>query len=695
MRTRWSMPTATATCSVRPAPRPTATRRPTDSSATRLSTWARRRQGSKFFNGDLGAAFEQNQRQLAVRNFDNQGVAPRPLAGLTVTRKFYVDPSGYFGRYLEVFDNPTSAPISVDVQITGNLNATRFVATSDGDATLTNADRWFTTDRPALAGSPNDAIVFQGPGAPLAVADAGVTTSFVVAPFVRWNGLTVPAGGRAIIMHFAAAPLEAAASRAVAERLAQAPPEALAGLSPADIAAIRNFAIPADGSSSVTPFATVSGRVLANGVAAVPNAIVSVGGNSSPIFNPTVAVKADANGFYSATTLDEGPFTVQAKDPTSGALTSVVSLSMAQGQTTVTQDLSFDTLGVLRGSVRFGSGAAASSGTVTITGGSPAVNVVVPIAGDGTYSGVALPAGTLHDSGGLARPQRDHDRRPRDRRCHDDCRRDAQVVRRRARHGQALRRHARRQRDGDCDRRRRPASSGRYRRERNRHAQHVCRRRTLHGAGVRASTHRHGEWCRPAGRRQPHDRCRGDVDRWKGDRAGVRCQRRDPDSDRPGAIGRRQHRRLVADRGRRQLRDQYDPAGHLHRDDHDDRAEPAGSGSRRQRRSADHGELQVPRARDGAGHRAARRSAAGWRHDLLAERGRLRLPRRDRRRAEASPRRTSPRGRSRSTPSRSTASFSMSCAPARSRPPTTAVSWTSRSRRRSGPSAGPSSSPTA
>jgi hypothetical protein len=40
---------------------------------------------------------------------------------------------------------------------------------------------------------------------------------------------------------------------------------------------------------------------------------------------------------------------------------------MAQGQTTVTQDLSFDTLGVLRGSVRFGSGAAASSGTVTIT----------------------------------------------------------------------------------------------------------------------------------------------------------------------------------------------------------------------------------------------------------------------------------------------------------------------------------------
>ena len=67
---------------------------------------------------------------------------------------------------------------------------------------------------------------------------------------------------------------------------------------------------------------------------------------------------------------------------------------MAQGQTTVTQDLSFDTLGVLRGSVRFGSGAAASSGTVTITGGSPAVNVVVPIAGDGTYSGVALPAGT-------------------------------------------------------------------------------------------------------------------------------------------------------------------------------------------------------------------------------------------------------------------------------------------------------------
>ncbi|MCU1382031.1 MAG: LamG domain protein jellyroll fold domain protein [Acidobacteria bacterium] len=350
--------------------------------------------GLRFFNGDMGATFELNRRQLAVPNFDNRSLAPQTLAGLNVTRKLYVDPSGYYGRYLEVFDNPTPTPISVDVQLFGTVNATGFNDTSSGDAALTNADRWYITERPATPGSPSDAHVFQGPNAALAPASAGSTFDGLLQPFVRWNGLTVPAGGRAMLMHFVSVAPDAATARAVAERLAQVPPEALAGLSPDDLASIRNFSVPADGSSPLAPFATVSGRVLANGVAPVPSALVLVTGSSSPLFRPTATVKADANGFYSASTLGGGPFTVQAKDPTTGALSLVVPLSLAPGQTSVTQDLSFTTVGVLRGTVRFGTGALATAGTVTITGGSPAATLVVPIASDGTFAGVALAPGT-------------------------------------------------------------------------------------------------------------------------------------------------------------------------------------------------------------------------------------------------------------------------------------------------------------
>ena len=349
--------------------------------------------GLRFFNGDIGATFELNRRQLAVPNFDSQSLAPQPLSGLNVTRKLYVDPSGYYGRYLEVFDNPTSASIGVDVQLSGIVNATGFNDTSSGDAALTNADRWYITERPASAGSPSDAHVFKGANAALALADAGSSFDGLLQPFVRWNGLTVPAGGRAILMHFVSVAPDAATARAVAQRLAQLPPEALAGLSPEDRAAIRNFSVPPDGSSSVAPFATVSGHVLANGVVPVPNALVLITGSSTPIFKPVVTVKADASGFYRASTLDEGPFTVQAKDPTTGALSPSVSLSVAPGQTSVTQDLSLDTVGVLRGAVRFGTGAPATSGQLTITGGSPAVNLTLAIANDGTYT-AALPPGT-------------------------------------------------------------------------------------------------------------------------------------------------------------------------------------------------------------------------------------------------------------------------------------------------------------
>ena len=349
---------------------------------------------SQRFVGDYGAAFEQNGRQLVVPNFDNQGIEPQLLSGLTVTRKVYVDPAGYFGRYLEVFDNPTTSPITVDVQVLGTLNANRIAATSSGDATLTADDRWFVTEYVPAQTRPRDTVVFGGANAALAPSAAALNAGSVNGPTqVAWNGLTVPAGGRAILMHFVSSEPDAAAAVAVAERLAQAPPEALVGLTAADFAAIVNFAVLADGSSTAPPFGIVTGRVLA-GLVPVPNAVVLIGGSSAPIFRPAITVQADANGQYVAATLGVGPFTVQARDVVTGDLTPVVSLSLGVGETSITQDLVFANVGVLRGTIRFGTGNPVSGGQVSITGGVPPVNLVVPIATDGTYSSGGLRAGT-------------------------------------------------------------------------------------------------------------------------------------------------------------------------------------------------------------------------------------------------------------------------------------------------------------
>ena len=347
----------------------------------------------RSFNGDQGGRFELNGRQLSVRNFDNQSIVLQPLVGLNVTRKFYVDPAGYFGRSLEVFQNPTAAPISIDVDLSGNVNADRVTATSSGDATLDAADQWFVTDYTTQPQAPHDAFVFAGAGAALPPTTVSPDKNFSsnLIPHYRWTRLTVPAGGRAILMHFISSSADDAAARATAVRLAQLPPEALAGLTAADAAAIVNFAVPADLSSPVAPFGAVTGRVLA-GSTPLPGASVLVGGGAA-VYKPIVTVQADANGVYRAQTLDSGPFTVQARDPNSGELSLVTSLTLDPAQSSISQDLVIAALGVLRGAVTFASGAAVGGGQVLVSGGSPAVNISVPIGADGTYA-TALRNGT-------------------------------------------------------------------------------------------------------------------------------------------------------------------------------------------------------------------------------------------------------------------------------------------------------------
>lgn len=99
----------------------------------------------------------------------------------------------------------------------------------------------------------------------------------------------MPPGETAIIMHFAVQQFAQAGAIVSAQRLVQLPPEALAGLSQPEIAAIRNFAVPADGISALPALPPLqTGRVVGSVVA---------GDGSTPVPNATVRLRS-ANPFF-------------------------------------------------------------------------------------------------------------------------------------------------------------------------------------------------------------------------------------------------------------------------------------------------------------------------------------------------------------------------------------------------------------
>ncbi len=347
------------------------------------------------FTGDFAAGTELNGRQLSVGNYGGGGrIRETPVGGLYVTRKVYVPASGYFARYLEILENRSPAPVTVDVQLRPRFWAGGIAATSGGSATLTSSDQWFVT-----SGSASQPLA-----AAEVLAGAGKTPSFAesqgggfdLSATVRWAGVTVNPGERAIFMHFTSQQGDQAAAVATADRLVQLPLEALVGLTPADAADIRNFTVPPDLSSSAPPLLQVRGRVLASDrTTPVAGAAVLVTGSLTPIFKPTVTVMTDSEGRYAVDTLAAGPFTVQARYAPAGIATAVATGSVTAGSTPAVQDLVFESTGALTGTVRLAAGTPAGPGTVTVTGGDPAFSLSLATASDGSYRFAALPAGTF------------------------------------------------------------------------------------------------------------------------------------------------------------------------------------------------------------------------------------------------------------------------------------------------------------
>ncbi|MFZ4856964.1 MAG: carboxypeptidase regulatory-like domain-containing protein [Desulfuromonadaceae bacterium] len=288
---------------------------------------------------------EQSGREIALRQAD--------VAGLAVTRKVFVPLEGYFARYLEIFDNLTGFDKTVNVGVKNGFFSELYssypftvASTSNGDALLQaggqSPDYWAVFGNidisTGVQSFPNTAMIWGGPGAALPASQAATTpgTSNATGFNAAWD-LTVPANGRVAIMHFMLLSGTPADARASAERLVQLPPEALAGLSQDELLAVRNFAVPVDGSSPLTATGTVTGQLLALNGTPQRQRTVTLSGVTSGLSRMKAT---DTNGNFTFSMVPPGTYRLSAGDPINGAVTNGAEMVLAGGETLV-QNLQF------------------------------------------------------------------------------------------------------------------------------------------------------------------------------------------------------------------------------------------------------------------------------------------------------------------------------------------------------------------
>ncbi len=385
------------------------------------------------FAGGAVATQEDQRREFAVRQ---QG-----LGGLNVVRKVYVPADGYFARYLEMVTNPTDAPITADVRATTGFGGyaewwgsaphqVSPVATSSGDSAVDGADRWATLDDadpndPKLCDDfgcnannvPPTAILWGGAEDPLgavAVSFAAAAGTSQATLSTAWNQLLLSPGETVGLLHFVVQQSNRGAARASAERLAQLPPEALAGLNMAELAAIRNFAVPADGTSALPALPPLGGRVTgrllaSDGVTAAPAQSLVRLQSTHPIFSRTYQAHNVSSGgtfSFAADSVIKGiplePFTLVGRYSTATSWNywasarpeaPAVAGRFPEGATAVVQDVVFSNTGTIVGRLTWADGAPVAAGATVQVSSSAASGVVTPGA-DGSFTlGFLLPGG--------------------------------------------------------------------------------------------------------------------------------------------------------------------------------------------------------------------------------------------------------------------------------------------------------------
>jgi hypothetical protein len=399
-------------------------------------------QGGFLLDLIAGGATQSFTGQGATQNLATSELVGRQiavtqtgLAGLDVTRKIYVSQSGYFARYLEVLKNSGGSPVTVDVRLTSNYRfiskvqngftfnrEPRIISTSSGDTLLnvsdpTARDRWVVIDDdedgdPFLSATnlPATIHVFDGPNGALATSNANYNIDFnnnFGQLQETWSSVTVPPGGQVIFMHFTAQQTSRTAALASAQRLDQLPPEALTGMSAAELASVQNFVVPLDGVGTLAPLpgitGAITGQVLADDTTTpIPGATVQFQSNN-PFYGRTYVTTADAGGNFSfASTLGlngntlaipfDG-FTLVATDQQTSLVSPVTLGTFPTGLLSTIQNVVFSNSGLVTGTVRRSNADVVSFGTVNISGGALLQAAFANIASDGTYSFAGVPPG--------------------------------------------------------------------------------------------------------------------------------------------------------------------------------------------------------------------------------------------------------------------------------------------------------------
>jgi protocatechuate 3,4-dioxygenase beta subunit len=373
------------------------------------------------FTGSSFGTIEEGGREVAIRQ--------QNVGGVNVTRKIYVPRDGYFVRYLEMLNNPSSSPVTVSLRVQNNLGGCYYYctyqqlfSTSSGDAAFdvsnpSTADRWVVADDdndvdPFFSGrQPATAFVFDGEGGSQHAGSASysVLSYYQSQLSYQWNDVTIQPGETVAYMHFGLQQANRASARASAERLVQLPPESLAGLSEAERGEVRNFSVPADGASTLTALpalaGNVGGRVFAgDNTTPIANAYVEFTG-TSPYYSRTYYTYAGADGSYGfATSLNDNgtstaialqPFTVYSRHPQSSVLSPVSTGNFAPSETNATQNIVFTDTGSVRGVVQRPNGQPVTGGgSITLYHYSPSYfGVSTQIAADGSYAFSGVPGG--------------------------------------------------------------------------------------------------------------------------------------------------------------------------------------------------------------------------------------------------------------------------------------------------------------
>src|SRR5262249_8275146 len=148
-----------------------------------------------------------------------------------------------------------------------------------------------------------------------------------------WTNVTIPAGQTMAFMHFGVQQYKRAAAQASLTRLEQLPSEALESLSPSEIAAIQNFAVPADltrpGPPPPAMGGTITGRVLEEDGTPVPSSFNQLVRYRSNViyFGRTYAVAMNTVGVFTFgpnATVPLDTFTLQATHPVTSIISPVV-----------------------------------------------------------------------------------------------------------------------------------------------------------------------------------------------------------------------------------------------------------------------------------------------------------------------------------------------------------------------------------